>query len=676
MLTLPCLVALLAGWCPPQEAGGEDDLIVLHAKMHHLGDSRVKTWPGVPEDPEGSRLEFTFRAKASTKLRCLVVRHLDADNVWWIVLNGKRIGRLKKNKKEARDFNYVVPANTLRDGRNKLSFEPTRKTDDILIGNVRLHRRPFREVFHLRPVRVRVRDADGRALPARITITSEANELVPVYFGTRKTTAVRPGIVYTSSGDAQFEIPRGRYRFHAGRGSEWSLGAAQVTVANPAGTELDFRLTRTVDTTGYVACDTHIHTLEHSGHGDASERERLVTLAGEGVELAIATDHNHNIDYRPKQRKLGLTKHFTSVVGNEVTTKLGHFNAFPLNPKDKVPEYRLTDWVKILAGIRKKGARVVILNHPRWPDLRKGPFGQKRLNRISGERATGPRKLTFDAMELANSGALLPDPLYLFRDWFALLNHGETIFAVGSSDSHTVGYPVGQGRTYVRSKTDDPARIDVDAACDAFLTGRTSISLGIFCDIWVDEKYGLGDTVPVDERKVAVRLRVAAPAWITPQLARVFVNGTEVARRSLEPNGEAMNQFLRFEISTPAHDAWLVCVVTGKPVNERFWKIEAPYSMAATNPVWLDVDHNGKYESPRTIAERLVGRVGLHAKELGAALVDQDDAVAVQALAVVRRKLPLRGRNARLREFASRLRPTRPVLQRYVDSLGQAPATK
>mgnify|MGYP001602924364 CR=1 FL=1 len=36
-----------------------------------------------------------------------------------------------------------------------------------------------------------------------------------------------------------------------------------------------------------------------------------------------------------------------------------------------------------------------------------------------------------------------PTPMLLFRDWFALLNNGVRIFAVGSSDSHTVGEPVG-----------------------------------------------------------------------------------------------------------------------------------------------------------------------------------------------------------------------------------------
>ena len=50
---------------------------------------------------------------------------------------------------------------------------------------------------------------------------------------------------------------------------------------------------REVATPGLVACDTHVHTLTNSGHGDATIAERVVTLAGEGIELPIATDHNY-----------------------------------------------------------------------------------------------------------------------------------------------------------------------------------------------------------------------------------------------------------------------------------------------------------------------------------------------------------------------------------------------
>jgi len=58
-------------------------------------------------------------------------------------------------------------------------------------------------------------------------------------------------------------------------------------------------------TEGYVSSDTHVHTFTYSRHGDATIEERMLTLAGEGIELPIATDHNLQIDYEPVARAVG-----------------------------------------------------------------------------------------------------------------------------------------------------------------------------------------------------------------------------------------------------------------------------------------------------------------------------------------------------------------------------------
>jgi hypothetical protein len=392
-----------------------------------------------------------------------------------------------------------------------------------------------------------------------------------------------------------------------------------------------------VDTRGFVACDTHIHTLTFSGHGDSSVEERLVTLAGEGVELAVATDHNHHTDYRPLQEEMRLHEHFTAVTGNEVTTDNGHFNAFPLDPKSDVPPYKVTDWVKLLDGIRAKGAKVVILNHPRWPEIGKGPFGVFGLDRASGERDGGPERFTFDGMELANSCALLPEPLFLFRDWFALLNYGERVAAVGSSDSHTVGEPVGQGRTYIPSAVDEPSRIDVDAACEAFALGRTSVALGIFTDLRVNGTNRIGDTVAATGASYKLALRVASAAWVTPEKAIVFVNGIAVAEVPVpREEGKPTDVTLDLEIARPPHDAHLVCVVTGAGVADASWRIDANYTLGATNPVFLDADGDGVYRSPRETAQAIVARSGFEPEKLEAEFASVDDAVAIQLASLAR----------------------------------------
>ena len=92
----------------------------------------------------------------------------------------------------------------------------------------------------------------------------------------------------------------------------------------------ELAIKREVETKGWVSSDTHVHTLTHSGHGDATDLERVITLAGEGIELPIITDHNKQIDLHAVALKAAVRKYFTPVVGNEVTTDFGHFNVFPL----------------------------------------------------------------------------------------------------------------------------------------------------------------------------------------------------------------------------------------------------------------------------------------------------------------------------------------------------------
>src|SRR5947208_15026550 len=89
-------------------------------------------------------------------------------------------------------------------------------------------------------------------------------------------------------------------------------------------TRITLPIAHEVDTPGFVAADTHSHTYTFSGHGDAGVDERVITLAGEGIELPIAADHNHFTEYQPRQEALGASQFFASVVGDEVTTGNGH----------------------------------------------------------------------------------------------------------------------------------------------------------------------------------------------------------------------------------------------------------------------------------------------------------------------------------------------------------------
>ena len=64
-------------------------------------------------------------------------------------------------------------------------------------------------------------------------------------------------------------------------------------------------------------------------------------------------------------------------------------------------------------------------------------------------------------------------------------------------------------------------------------------------------------------------LRVAAPGWVRPRRARVFLNGVEVAAREIDAEpGAPTDVVLPMTVAAPPHDAHLVCVVVGDGVRD------------------------------------------------------------------------------------------------------------
>ena len=119
-------------------------------------------------------------------------------------------------------------------------------------------------------------------------------------------------------------------------------------------------------TPGWASCDTHIHTYTWSGHGDATTTERVLTIAGENIELPVLTDHNVQKDLKPFAIEQSVLEYFTPVTGNEVTTAVGHFNVFPLSAGEDVINHRGRDWKTIGQNIAEAGnSQAIIMNHGR-----------------------------------------------------------------------------------------------------------------------------------------------------------------------------------------------------------------------------------------------------------------------------------------------------------------------
>lgn len=494
---------------------------------------------------------------------------------------------------------------------------------------------------------VRVRGTDGEPLPCRLTITDRNGELVPLEVEKSVSVAHLPGVIYTGTGEARFTLPGGRYTLYANRGLEYGLVTRTLDTTRPA--TLDLTLKREVDTSGYLSCDTHIHTLTYSGHGDATVAERMATIAGEGIELAIATDHNHHTDYAPFARETKTDPYFTSVIGNEVTTKVGHFNAFPIRPGSPVPRFDLTDWQPLLAGIRATpGVRVVVLNHPSNNHSGFIPTHSKRFHAASGESRDG-RNWDFDGMEVVTSAALQSDWMKPYWDWFALLNRGRKIAGIGASDTHEVDrFILGQARTYIAGKADRPDRIDIQAACDSILAGKVLVSMGLLTEAWVDGRFGVGELATGVGAQMKVRVRVQGPSWIGADRVELFANGQKVASQPVVSPKRAVKADVTFRLPRPRQDVWLVAIASGPGVREPYWPTARPYQpnrgdwdprvIGSTNPIRIDGDGDGRYTSPAEYARRVVEAHAAAPDALLKALRPYDEATAVQAASLLRER--------------------------------------
>jgi hypothetical protein len=529
--------------------------------------------------PAGKRLDHRFQAQPNEEETTLFIRQRDVKLDWNVELNGRRLGKLFLMEYPL-VHSLKVPAGLLREGENTLSILPPKENDDILVGDFE-----FRKMDSILKVEVN--------LPCRITVADAQGHLAAL-----EATNGRPGVVYTASGRVSIKVPAGEYTVYVSRGFEYGLASTNVKVA--AGKTLTVRLQieREVQTPGLVSCDTHVHTFTHAKHGDATIEERMLTIAGEGLELPISTEHNLLVDFSEAAKKTGTERYFTPVIGCEVTTKAGHFNAFPIKLGSRVPEFRIEHWPKLIENIRATPeVRVVVLNHPR--DVHNGfvPFAETNYNSATGENLRG-FEFEFDAVELINSGALRSDLMQVVHDWFGLLNHGYRVTAVGASDSHDVSrFIVGQGRTYIFCRDDDPANIDIQEACANLRAGRALVSLGLLVDMTVQGRFRVGDLAARLPEEVEVTATVTAPQWSKADRVELYANGVKIQETNLMK--------ATWQLARPANDTWLVAIASGPGITSPHWAIPKPYQPSSkvwnprvfglTNPIWLDADGDGKF---------------------------------------------------------------------------------
>ena len=273
---------------------------VLDKSLHHLGTPGDPEWDEFSHDKaEGRSLELRFASKGKEHENTLFLRQRDVKLDWDVRLNGRSLGKLLPYESDL-TLTLTVPAGVLRDGENVLTVGPPSGPDDIVVGEVALDPKPRDEAINRATLEVRVSDRPtGYPIPCRITVVDERGVLAPLVVKPDRRLAVRTGVVYTLDARVRIGLRPGKYTVYATRGPTYSLAKSELTITDGEDKLIYLAILEEVDTRDLVSCDTHVHTLTYSGHGDANVDERVVTLAGEGVALPVATDHDHLTDFGP-----------------------------------------------------------------------------------------------------------------------------------------------------------------------------------------------------------------------------------------------------------------------------------------------------------------------------------------------------------------------------------------
>ncbi|MHC4995438.1 MAG: CehA/McbA family metallohydrolase [Planctomycetota bacterium] len=593
----------------------------------------------------------SFEAKANPQEATLWVRQVDVKQTWNITLNGKKLRTLQKDEIDRR-VAFAVPPGALKDGANAYEIrygeQRQRGPDDIRVGEIAIDTRPLSQTLNEARLDITVIDrGTADPTPCRVTIVDEGGSMIQTGAVSDDRMAVRPGVIYSTDGRMDIGLPAGRYTVYAGRGFEYSLDQTTVDLAVGDKKNLRFNIEREVPTEGLVSCDPHIHTLTFAGHGDCTIAERMITIAGEHVELPISTEHNKHIDFETESRRMWWRHLFTPVIGNEVSSKVGHFNIFPILSGAVVPDHTPTHWSQLYEYMfSTPGVEVVSLNHGR--DLHGNtPLGPEAFNDAIGENKDG-WEFRINAMEVINSGATRTDPLQLYRDWFALMNRGVRVVGVGSSDSHYVAnHFVGQGRTYIPADDSDPGNIDAHAAVRQIARGRAMVSYGLLTR-W--------DLSKRSDGRIDANITVHGPSWVTADRLMIFMNGRMIVDRAIQLRPTQADAALgpRYPVTkfketlvldNPGYDAHLVAIATGPGEHAPYWPLAKPYQ--PSRPEWtprvlgssvairIDGDGDGQYTTAYRYARDTITEHHADLNALVEKLTRYDAAVAAQAAGIL-----------------------------------------
>lgn len=478
-------------------------------------------------------------------------------------------------------------------------------------------------------IRVQCTDyAKGAPLPCKATFEGLEGTPTPD-FGPSHAAGPAKHQVTTATGEVDTPLSPGKYRVTLSRGPEYALAQFEVRVGDGVQRPCDASpnpcvLRRVVDTSGYLATDFHQHTMM-GADAPVAVRDRVIANAAEGVEVAVASEHNVVADLQPVVDALKLAPFLRELPGNEITTDAsrvpwGHANVYPLpvhkdRPRGGAPPVRNRSATEVLGELRQQEGRIIQINHPRTGIT--GYFDQLAFDPKTGLGSRPGYFAHFDALEVWN-GRNVKERARVMQDFFAMLATKHPVTAIADTDTHgIVGQEAGYPRTYVR--------VTNDASLDTWsLERETDLVRGVRALRDVVLTNGPFVRVSADRAPIggivrgprfSMRVHVEAAPWVDVDTLEVLAIDPGALRVTGLPSSEGKQPdiVVRESLRLTAHpsgamstdrtlsffasrDTAFVVIVRGTkpltPVLAGDAQEIAPFAM--TGAVWVDADGDGR----------------------------------------------------------------------------------
>ncbi len=446
-------------------------------------------------------------------------------------------------------------------------------------------------------------DGLGEPIPAKVIFFADDVPVsLPGSFGEKR--YPQEASLYVFGSSASVTLPPGGYTAVASRGPEYEIDEQSFTVGAGETAALDLTVVHSVDSTGLLCGDFHVHSV-HSADSSDPRGDKVRAAVAEGVEILVSTDHEWVADYQDDVVAEGLTDWIHGVSGSELTTfSWGHFNVYPQTQRPDLPNNGAVDWyykdtpeVMTLAHADPLDP-IVQINHPRSGSFQ-GYFTTLGFDPVEGTVERPELWSTdFDALEVVNGEAFAEIEETTARDWFALLNMGLRFACMGNSDTHDfVSSEIGYPRTCLVVGHDDPSILTNDDIREKIRAMKTVVSGGILITAEGPGGEGPGDIVDAFGGTADFHVVVQAPAWVDALRLKVFVDGDLARTIALDgTTADPSNPTVRFDdtlvvATSDGADGWVIFVAEGDASLDPVVEGHLPFGF--TSPIYLDADSDG-----------------------------------------------------------------------------------